>query len=87
MPTQPRHLDFPNSQVLLIGEDGRVEAALEPQKADKNDPAKDDPEEELRKLADEDAERMEALGDDDAAAIFADLQARAEELPKLQTTF
>ncbi len=49
--------------------------------------SKEEPIEEMERLEDEDARRMKHLGDDDASAIFADLEARAKDYPKLQTTF
>ncbi|KAI1260902.1 hypothetical protein F5Y18DRAFT_403583 [Xylariaceae sp. FL1019] len=86
MPTQPKHLDFVNTQFLLIGESNGIEKATEPQKDDVQE-GKEKPEEELEKLEDEDTHRMEDLQGDDSAAIFADLDARAKDYPKLQTTF
>ncbi|KAI6090681.1 hypothetical protein F4821DRAFT_255915 [Hypoxylon rubiginosum] len=83
--TEPKHLDYPNTQFLLIGESSGLEKATEPQKDQKEDQEK--PIEELEKLEDEDTHRMEGLQGDDSAAIFADLHARAKEYPKLQTTF
>ncbi|KAI1758929.1 hypothetical protein GGR53DRAFT_192013 [Hypoxylon sp. FL1150] len=83
--TEPKHLDYPNTQFLLIGESSGLEKATEPQKEQKKDQEK--PIEELEKLEDEDTHRMEGLQGDDSAAIFADLHARAQDYPKLQTTF
>ncbi|KAL7622719.1 hypothetical protein AAE478_006397 [Parahypoxylon ruwenzoriense] len=82
--TQPKHLDFPNTQFLLIGETGGIKKATELQK---NEEGHEEPIKELEKLENEDTKRMEALQGDDSAAIFADLQARAKDFPKLQTTF
>ncbi|KAI0400242.1 hypothetical protein F4802DRAFT_620249 [Xylaria palmicola] len=86
MPSQPRHLDYVNTQFLLVGESSSIEKATEPQKEDEK-AGKEDPGEELEKLEDEDMHRMEALKDDDSAAIFADLGAFAKDYPKLKTTF
>ncbi|KAK3991244.1 hypothetical protein QBC44DRAFT_323894 [Cladorrhinum sp. PSN332] len=86
IPTQPKHLDYVNTQFLLIGESSGVEKALEPQ-GDGQKEGKDDPVEELEKLEEEDYERMKGLSEDDAGRIFADLQVDAGEYPKLQTTF
>ncbi|KAI0130381.1 hypothetical protein BJ170DRAFT_593893 [Xylariales sp. AK1849] len=86
MPTKPKHLDFANTQFLLVGESSGIEKATEPQKDDKKE-GKEEPLEEMEKLADEDTHRMEDLKGDDSAAIFADLDANAKEYPKLQTTF
>ncbi|KAI8633661.1 hypothetical protein F5Y19DRAFT_414417 [Xylariaceae sp. FL1651] len=86
MPTQPHHLDYVNTQFLLIGESSGITKATEPQKEDEKE-GKEKPIEELEKLEDEDTHRMEQLKGDDSAAIFADLHARAKDYPKLQTTF
>lgn len=84
--TQPKHLDYVNAQFLLVGESSGTEKALEPQKEDQEE-GKAEPAEELEKLEEEDEKRMKGLADNDAARIYADLQARAEKYPKLQTTF
>ena len=60
---------------------------MEQPKKDQEDDDKEKPVEELEQLADEDVARMKDLGEDDSAAIFADLQARAKDYPKMQTTF
>ncbi|KAI1126448.1 hypothetical protein F5Y10DRAFT_244756 [Nemania abortiva] len=86
MPSQPRHLDFINTQFLLIGESSGIAKATEPQKEDEKKD-KETPKEELEKLEDEDTHRMETLKDDDSTAIFADLGALAKDYPKLETTF
>lgn len=85
MGTQPKHLDYPNTQFLLIGESSGIQKATEPQKDQKEGQEK--PIEELEKLEDEDTHRVEGLQGDDSAVIFADLHARAKDYPKLQTTF
>lgn len=82
MPSKPEHLDYPNAQVLLIGESEGIDKAVEPQ-----DKGSKKPEEVLEKLEEEDLERMKHLAGDDSAAIFSDLEARAKDYPKLQTTF
>ncbi|KAK5628845.1 hypothetical protein RRF57_004560 [Xylaria bambusicola] len=86
MPSQPHHLDYTNTQVLLIGESGGIEKATEPQKEDEKE-GKEKLKEELEKLEDEDTHRMETLGDDDSAAIFADLGTLAKDYPKMRTSF
>ncbi|KAI3325995.1 hypothetical protein HD806DRAFT_488849 [Xylariaceae sp. AK1471] len=86
MPTQPHHLDYANTQFLLIGESSGIEKATEPQKGDEKE-GKEKPLEELEKLEDEDTHRMEDLRGDDSTAIFADLDACAKDYPKLRTTF
>ncbi|KAI1420561.1 hypothetical protein F5Y12DRAFT_111548 [Xylaria sp. FL1777] len=86
MPSRPHHLDYVNTQFLLVGESSGIEKATKPQKEDEKE-GKEKPEEELETLEDEDTHRMEALKHDDSAAIFADLGALAKDYPKLKTTF
>ncbi|KAK0737359.1 hypothetical protein B0T21DRAFT_410811 [Apiosordaria backusii] len=85
-PTQPAHLDYVNTQFLLVGESSGIGKALEPQKKDEKE-GKNEPAEELEQLEEEDAQRMKDLSDNDSARIFADLQADAGDYPKLPTTF
>ncbi|KAL2258745.1 hypothetical protein VTK26DRAFT_7815 [Humicola hyalothermophila] len=85
-PTQPKHLDYANTQFLLVGESSGVQKALEPRGDDQNE-SKAEPTEEMEKLEEEDTQRMKGLSDDDSARIFADLQVHAEDYPKLQTSF
>ncbi|KAI8945507.1 hypothetical protein F4801DRAFT_597836 [Xylaria longipes] len=85
-PSQPHHLDHVNTQFLLIGESSGIAKATEPQEEDEKG-GKEDPEEELEKLEDEDTHRMESLKGDDSGALFADLGALAKDYPKLETTF
>ncbi|KAI0179450.1 hypothetical protein GGR52DRAFT_536266 [Hypoxylon sp. FL1284] len=84
MATEPTHLDYVNTQFLLVGESSGIQKATEPQKGQEG---QEEPIEELEKLEYEDTHRMEGLQGDDSAAIFADLHARAKDYPKLQTTF
>lgn len=86
MPTQPSHLDFVNTQILLVGESSGLKKALEPPDEDTRQRS-ESPAEEMEKLEEEDAERMKALSEDDAGRIFADLEVRAKDYPKLQTKF
>ncbi|KAI1863164.1 uncharacterized protein JN550_009900 [Neoarthrinium moseri] len=86
MATNPGHLDYVNTQFLLIGESSGLDKATEPQKEDQKN-GKDEPLEELEKLEDEDTHRMEDLKGDDSAAIYGDLEVHAKDYPKLQTTF
>ncbi|KAK3393975.1 hypothetical protein B0H63DRAFT_459634 [Podospora didyma] len=86
LPTQPKHLDFVNTQFLLVGESSGIDKALETQEEDGKTEA-EDPAKEMEKLEDEDARRMKDLSSDDASRIFADLQVHAKDYPKLQTTF
>ncbi|KAI0536349.1 hypothetical protein GGR58DRAFT_528451 [Xylaria digitata] len=77
IPSQPHHLDYVNTQFLLIGESSSIRKATEPQKEDEKE-GKEKPEDELEMLEDEDAHRMEALQDGDAKAIFAELKTTFE---------
>lgn len=86
MPSTPKHLDYVNTQFLLVGESSGIEKATELQKADKQQGAQA-PKEEMEKLEDEDTHRMQDLAGNDSAAIYADLEASARDYPKVQTTF
>ncbi len=61
MPLQPKHLDYENSQILIIGEGmGEIgKAAEQSSKDEKHD--KDTPLEEMEKLEHEDELRVEHL--------------------------
>ncbi|OLN81292.1 hypothetical protein CCHL11_10008 [Colletotrichum chlorophyti] len=85
-PSKPEHLDYANAQILLIGESSGIEKAVEPRKSDVKE-GKEEPKKVLEEIEDEDTKRMQHLAGDDSASIFADLQARAKDYPKLQTTF
>ena len=86
-PSQPEHFNYPNSQILLIGESSGLDKATQPDDSDKGKADVEEPIEEMEKLEDEDTHRMERLGDGDSEAIFADLQVDARQYPKLLTTF
>ncbi|RWA05943.1 hypothetical protein EKO27_g9163 [Xylaria grammica] len=86
IPSRPHHLDFVNTQFLLVGESSGIAKATEPQREDEEE-GKEKPGEELELLEDEDARRMEALRDGDSEAIFADLGTLAKGYPDLKTTF
>ncbi|KAK4125361.1 hypothetical protein N657DRAFT_644230 [Parathielavia appendiculata] len=86
VPTQPKHLDYVNTQFLLVGESSGFEKALALQKEDQEE-GKAEPAEEMEKLEDEDAQRMKELSKDDSGRIFADLQAKAGDYSKLKTAF
>ncbi|CAN8099879.1 unnamed protein product [Discula destructiva] len=86
MGTQPKHL-VPNAQFLLVGQSSGLDKAMQSESKDEKDKDTEQPIEELEKLEDEDADRMEHLGEDASDAIFADLGADAEGYPKLQSTF
>ncbi|KAM0525680.1 hypothetical protein ACHAPE_000391 [Trichoderma viride] len=86
IPSQPDHFDYDNSQILLIGESSGIEKALTPQEEDEK-ANKEKPLEAMEELEEEDLKRMKHMPGDSSAAIYADLKARAEDYPKLQTTF
>ncbi|KLU85129.1 hypothetical protein MAPG_04160 [Magnaporthiopsis poae ATCC 64411] len=89
LPSQPRHLDYPNTQLLLIGESSGLEKATGVKRKKGEDGGDESSEagETLEELEDEDTKRMRHLAGDQSDAIFADLQLRADEYPKLKTTF
>lgn len=68
----------------MIGDSSGLKKATEPQKKAEGD---EKPIEELEKLEHEDTQRMEHLKGDDSSSIFADLEVRSKDYPKLQTTF
>ncbi|VUC32581.1 unnamed protein product [Clonostachys rosea] len=86
LPSKPIHLDYPNAQLLLVGESSGVEKALEPQEKDETNSA-ENPEEFVESLAEEDFQRMRHLSGHQSESIYADLQARAEGYPQLKTAF
>ncbi|CAH0046702.1 unnamed protein product [Clonostachys solani] len=86
LPSKPVHLDYPNSQLLLVGESSGVKKALEPQEKDEGNGA-EKPEEFMESLAEEDLQRMRHLTGHQSESIYADLQAQAEGYPQLKTTF
>lgn len=61
MPAHPKHLDYANAQVLLIGENFDTSSNLDPAPKDEKDDAKETPQEELEKLENEDELRVEHL--------------------------
>lgn len=71
MPAEPKHIDYANAQILMIGEDFENSTNLEANPKDEKDDAKELPEEELKKLESEDEQRVQHLKGDDT--IFADL--------------
>ncbi|KAI9706896.1 MAG: hypothetical protein M1820_004675 [Bogoriella megaspora] len=83
MPPAPKHLDYVNSQILLIGE-GQVEKALESSKKDEKQ-GKDSPEKQIGELEEEDERRVEHLNGDDS--VFDDLGISQKDYPKVQTTW
>ncbi|GFP54664.1 hypothetical protein ACSS6W_002501 [Trichoderma asperelloides] len=86
IPSRPHHLDYDNTQILLIGESSGIKKALTPQREDEN-ANKEGPLEFMEELEEEDLKRMKDMPGDSSASIYADLKAHAEDYPKLQTTF
>uniref|UniRef100_A0A8H7K3W8 Uncharacterized protein n=1 Tax=Bionectria ochroleuca TaxID=29856 RepID=A0A8H7K3W8_BIOOC len=86
LPSKPIHLEYPNAQLLLVGESSGIEKALEPQEKDDENGAQK-PEEFIESLAEEDLQRMRHLTGQQSESIYADLQAQAEGYPRLKTTF
>jgi len=86
MPIQKsNYLDYPNAQILLIGESGdKFDGALEPTDEDKQN-SMETPKEELEKLEDEDQIRVEHLDDDNS--VFHDLHINKKEYPEVLTTW
>jgi hypothetical protein len=85
MPAQPKHLDYANAQVLLIGEDFDSSNNLEPAVKDEKKDNKETPQEELEKLEEEDEHRVHNLRGDDT--VFADLGISSKDYPKVLTTW
>ena len=85
MAAEPKHLDYANSQILLIGE-GRDELgkAAEPTARDQKH-EKETPEEEVLKLKDEDSHRTGQLNGDDS--VFDDLGVSAKDMGGLKSTW
>lgn len=84
--TTPAHLNYANSQILLVGESSGLDKAVEPQSQDVK-AGREAPGEELEKLEDEDTRRMRDLAGDDAEAVYRDLEAGVEGWPDMATTF
>lgn len=61
MPAEPKHIDYANAQILMIGEDFENSTNLEANPKDEKDDAKELPEEELKKLESEDEQRVQHL--------------------------
>lgn len=85
MPVDPKHLDYANAQMLLIGESFDSGSALEADPSDEKKEGKEVPKEELEKLEDEDEHRIENLKGDDT--IFEDLGISSKEYPKVKSTW
>ncbi|KAI9727826.1 MAG: hypothetical protein M1834_007973 [Cirrosporium novae-zelandiae] len=85
IPLQPKFLDYPNTQFLIIGEGLEdISKTTEPQPKDKKHD-KETPLEEMEKLEDEDQIRVEHLKGDDS--VFDDLSLSSKEYPKVPTTW
>ena len=84
MPLQPKHLEYPNAQLLIIGESRGLDHATEALDRDQRN-GKETPLEEMEKLEGEDEIRVKHLQGDDA--VFADLGLSSKEYPKVQTTW
>nr|OQO31436.1 hypothetical protein B0A51_02147 [Rachicladosporium sp. CCFEE 5018] len=82
MPPHPKHLDYANAQILLIGEDYESSSNLDAAPKDAQGD-KETPEEELEKLEHEDEVRVEHLKGDDT--IFADLELSTKEYGLMTT--
>jgi hypothetical protein len=61
MPVHPKHLNYANAQMLLIGENFDSSSNLDPAPKDKNDDNKETPQEEIEKLESEDELRVSNL--------------------------
>jgi hypothetical protein len=79
---KPKYLDYPNAQILLIGEN--LQSAVDPTSKDKKH-HKDEPKKELEKLEHEDELRVDHLHGDDS--VFDDLKLSKDEYPKVPTTW
>ncbi|KAH0164285.1 hypothetical protein KCU67_g5218, partial [Aureobasidium melanogenum] len=85
MPAQPKHLDYANAQLLMIGESLDDSHALEATSNDQKSDNKETPQEEIEKLEHEDELRVEHLKGDDT--VFADLGLSHKEYPSVPTTW
>ena len=61
MPVNPKHLNYANAQMILIGGDFDASSNLDPAPKDQKDDSKETPQEEIEKLEHEDALRVEHL--------------------------
>lgn len=61
MPAEPKHIDYANAQILMIGESFDGSNNLEANPKDQKDDAKELPEEEIKKLESEDEQRIEHM--------------------------
>ncbi|KAF2495188.1 hypothetical protein BU16DRAFT_461127 [Lophium mytilinum] len=84
---KPNYLDYPNAQILLIGEGNNNDlgTAVEPTSKDQKNDDKETPLEEMEKLEHEDELRVQHLHGDDS--VFDDLKMSKSEYPKVPTTW
>ncbi|KAF2807864.1 tetrapyrrole biosynthesis, uroporphyrinogen III synthase [Mytilinidion resinicola] len=84
---KPNYLDYPNAQILLIGEanNNDLGTAVEPTSKDQKNDDKETPLEEMEKLEHEDELRVQHLHGDDS--VFDDLKMSKSEYPKVPTTW
>jgi hypothetical protein len=91
IPSVPEHLDYQNTQILLIRErEGLGRAGSVERGKDSGDRVRHEAanfEEAMEELEEADLERMEHLGQDASEAIYADLKADSEKYPSLRTEF
>lgn len=85
MPAHPKHINYANAQILLIGENFEDSNNLEAAPKDEKNESKETPGEELEKLENEDELRVEHLKGDDT--VFADLGVSAKDYPSVMTTW
>lgn len=85
MPPEPKHFDYQNAQILLIGESLDDSKALEANSKDEKNDSKETPAEEVEKLEHEDELRVEHLKGDDT--VFDDLHISSKEYPSVPTTW
>ena len=85
LPAQPKHLDYPNAQILLIGENFDDSHALDATAKDEKSDKTETPLEELEKLEGEDELRVEHLKGDDT--VFDDLQISHNDYSSVPTTW
>ncbi|CAG7918457.1 unnamed protein product [Penicillium olsonii] len=84
VPLEPEFLDYPNSQFLMIGEAQNDLGKAATSQGEKS-PHEEEPGQELERLEDENEHRVNTLSGD--ATVYQDLGFRAENYPKLPTTW
>ena len=89
IPTQPRHLDYPNTQFLLIGHTSGIEKAFEPDTktaARETKPATDEITIKEEPIEGEE-DILYDIKQDEVSDVLLDLEKYAHELKKVQTEF